>query len=67
MFKVLLIIAGLAVLLLLVATAILVKFNWSEKLYSPLISILLAGLVTTFITFLLMSKGETFGKSFTTL
>ena len=66
MFKALVIIALFAVLLLCIATAILVKFNWSEKLYSPLLSIWLAGLVTTFITVLLMSKGETFGRSFTT-
>src|SRR5713226_287051 len=66
MFKALVIIALFAMLLLCIATAILVKINWSEKLYSPLLSIWLAGLVTTFITVLLMSKGETFGRSFTT-
>lgn len=66
MFKALVVISLFAVLLLCVATVILVRFNWSEKLYSPLLSIFIAGLVTTFITVLLMSKGETFGKSFTT-
>ena len=65
MFKALVVISLFAVLLLCVATAILVRFNWSEKLYSPLLSIFIAGLVTTFITVLLMSKGETFGRSFT--
>lgn len=67
MFKLLIIISGVALLLLASVTIILVKLNWSEKLYSPLLSLGLAGTVTTFITVLLMLKGETTETSFTTL
>jgi hypothetical protein len=44
-----------------------VKLNWSEKLYSPLLSLGLAGTVTTFITVLLMLKGSETETNFTTL
>jgi hypothetical protein len=67
MFKLLIIISGVALLLLAAVTVILVKLNWSEKLYSPLLSLGLAGTVTTFITVLLMLKGEVTETSFTTL
>ena len=43
------------------------KLNWSDKLFNPLLSLLLAGTVTTFITVLLMLKSEIYETSFTTL
>lgn len=61
------IISIIALLLLLAVTATLVKLNWSEKLYSPLLSLTLAGTVTTFITVLLMLKGSDSETSFSTL
>lgn len=67
MYKVLMVLSALALLLLIGITTILVKLNWSEKLYNPLLSLGLAGTVTTFITVLLMLKGEHFERSFTTL
>lgn len=67
MFKILIIISGVALFLLLTVIVILVTLNWSEKLYSPLLSLGLAGTVTTFITVLLMLKGEVKETSFTTL
>ena len=66
MYKLLMILSILALLLLIAVTATLVKFNWSEKLYSPLLSLLLAGTVTTFITVLLMLKGQETESQFTT-
>ena len=60
-------IAIVALILLLAVTAALVKLNWSEKLYSPLLSLILAGTVTTFITVLLMLKGSETETSFSTL
>ena len=59
--------SALALILLISVTVILVKLNWSDKLYNPLLSLGLAGTVTTFITVLLMLKGEHFERSFTTL
>ena len=41
--------------------------NWSEKLYSPLLSIALVGTVTTFITVILMQKETSIEKSFSTV
>lgn len=67
MYKILMVISALALILLISVTAILVKLNWSEKLYNPLLSLGLAGTVTTFITVLLMLKGEHLERSFTTL
>ncbi len=67
MFKVLIIIALGALVLLTTVTIILVKMNWGEKLYNPLLSLFLVGAVTTFVTVLLLLKGETIESSFTTL
>jgi len=50
MTKLILILGTLGCVLLLVATAVLVRMNWSERLLTPLVSILLGGTVTTFIT-----------------
>lgn len=61
------IISIFALFLLLAVTAVLVKLNWSEKLYSPLLSLTLAGTVTTFITVLLMLKGSESETAFSTL
>lgn len=67
MYKALIITSGVALFLLAIVTVILVRLNWSEKLYNPLISLGLAGTVTTFITVLLMFKGETYEATFLTL
>ncbi|MBF6640280.1 hypothetical protein IVB69_02180 [Flavobacterium sp. J49] len=67
MYKVLILISAFALIILATVTIILVKLNWSEKLYSPLLSLGLAGTVTTFITVLLMLKGSETETNFTTL
>lgn len=67
MYKILILISALALIILATVTIILVKLNWSEKLYSPLLSLGLAGTVTTFITVLLMLKGSETETNFTTL
>src|SRR5205823_9918757 len=50
MTKLLLIPELLGCVLLLGATAVLVRLNWSDRLLTPLFSILLGGTATTFIT-----------------
>lgn len=67
MYKILILISAFALIILATVTIILVKLNWSEKLYSPLLSLGLAGTVTTFITVLLMLKGFESETNFTTL
>lgn len=67
MLKVLLIISGIAIVLLLIVLVILLRLNWSEKLYSPLLSLAFAAIATTLITVVLLLKEETKTKSFSTL
>ncbi len=58
--------ACLGISLLAVATIGLVKMNWSEKVYSPLISLLFVGVLTTFITVWLTLKETKDEAVFTT-
>ncbi len=52
--------------LLFCATAILVYFNWSEKVFAPIYSILLVGTATALVTVLLTVKETTVENVFTT-
>lgn len=52
--------------LLFCATAILVYFNWSEKVFAPIYSILLVGTATALVTVLLAVKETTTEGAFTT-
>ena len=52
--------------LLFGATAILVYFNWSEKVFAPIYSILLVGTATALVTVLLTVKETTVESAFTT-
>jgi hypothetical protein len=52
--------------LLFCATVILVYFNWSEKVFAPIYSILLVGTATALVTVLLTVKETTIESVFTT-
>lgn len=52
--------------LLFCSTAILVYFNWSEKVFAPIYSIVLVGTATALVTVLLTVKETTAEGVFTT-
>ena len=68
MFKAVLTIAGLGVLLLLVAIIVLVWVNWSERFYGQLGTLTVAFLTTVaaLIIVFAMLKGDTVSDAFTT-
>lgn len=54
--KILIYSAWLGVILLMAATIGLIKMNWSEKLYTPLLSLFIVGILSTFVTVFVMLK-----------
>ena len=68
MLKTITFLAGLGIIILLVAIIILVTVNWSDKFYAQLVALAVAfvGTVAALIVVLAMLKGDTFSDEFMT-
>src|SRR5947208_2742715 len=66
MLRVIIILAGLGFVLLVAATVILAWLNWSPRLYTPVVTALVIGTITGFVSIATTLKPTRLSRSFAT-